>query len=227
MLLDLEEFRADRPRLANALLAVSGEAGRAHLLRMRGRPGWSELLPPTEPMPEGLDALVSPIADTRRHALAELAREPRPERLRALLLATELDRYVIRDVLRDAWTTVTPTAWFPLLVAHGPASELDRKLAGDPDVPGYDSPRSLAVARILQLHGRAERLLVEVVEAGAARAPMNVEQELTPALRELEAIGTAAFAAKHMPDPRLTADELEILDAAEAELAASAARWWS
>lgn len=226
-ILELEESRSSLERWAKALLAVAGEAGRAHLVRMRGRPGWSELVPASEPAPEGLDALVSPIADNRRRALAALAREARPERLRALLLATELDRHVVRNVLGDSWTCVRPTAWFPLLVAQGPASELDRKLVGDPTVPPYDSPESLAIAQRLLVHGRAENLLVELGEAGAARAPMKVEQELTPTLRELEALGAEAFAAKHMPDPRLTADELSVLDAAEAELATSAARWWS
>lgn len=225
-MLELESRRSSLERWAKALLAVAGESGRAHLVRMRGRPGWSDLVAPTDPMPDGLDALVSPITDIRRQALAALADEPRPERLRALLLATELDRHVVKDVLRDSWTAVRPTAWFPLLVAHGPASELDKKLVGDPDLPGFDSPEELAVAQRMFVHGRAEELLVEIVEAGAARGPMKVEQELTPTLRELEADGPIAFAAKHMPDPRLTADELAALDAAEAELAASAARWW-
>ena len=118
------------------------------------------------------------------------------------------------------------TAWYPLLVAQGPASDVDLRLVGDPSVPRYSSPRSLAIAQHFLVHVRAEHLLVDLVEAGAARAPMEVEQELTPALRELESDGAAAFAARHIPDPRLTADELAALDAAEAQLAASSARWW-
>jgi hypothetical protein len=217
-LLELEERGSADSRWATALVAVAGDDGRAHLARMRGRPRWSGLSPPPAPHAVGLDALVSPIADVRRSALDAMAAAPRPEHLRALLLGTELDRHVVRDVLRLQWTRSQPTEWLSILSAHDAATRLDRRLAGIPR--GLDEFVDAVAAT------RAVHLLLELIDTGAARSPMSIAQELTPALRELEANGAAAFAAWHIPDPRLTAAELASLDNAEAELAASAARSW-
>jgi hypothetical protein len=194
-ILQLEE-RAD-PQWARALVAVAGDEGRAHLQRMRTRPGWSAFAPASDPV--GLDALVSPVADARRRALEALAGVPQADHVRALLLATELDRYVIRDLLQLTWTRPQVTAWLPLLSRRG-----------------VDDPIAAA---------RAEHLLVGLVDAGVAHTGSD-NQVMTPALQELSDDGVVAFVHRHIPDPRLSADELASLDAGEAALAASAARWW-
>lgn len=217
-MLQLEERGTGDPRWARALAAVGGDQGGAHLVRMRGRPGWSELAPAIEPSQHELDSLVSPIADVRRRALDRLVAEPRPEHLRALLLAAELDRYVVREQLRLPWTRPRPTQWLRLLASHEKALRLDRRLA--------ELPRGVSELGDALAATSAEHLLVDLIDAGAAHAPMTFDQELTPALRELEMDGAAAFAQRHIPDPRLTAEELATLDEAEAQLAASASRWW-
>jgi hypothetical protein len=244
-LLELEERGTGDPRWASALVAVAGDEGRAHLARMRGRPGWSELSPPLAPPPDGLDALVSPIADVRRRALDAMAAAPRSEHLRALLLGAELDRHVVQDVLRRRWEQQEPTKWQAIFSAPDVAKHLDRGLVARGlrrlfdafsltrvarlllGFIGAGTPAPIRVARLLvelidagtRAPTRAAPLLVELIDAGIPRAPMSIPQELTPALRELEAVGAAAFAAQHIPDPRLTADEIASLDATEAELA--------
>lgn len=54
---------------------------------------------------------------------------------------------------------------------------------------------------------------------------METAQHLTPGLQELEREGPAAFAARHMPDVRLTDDELAILEEAEVQLCFNARLW--
>jgi len=224
-MLELEERRVPDPSWASALVAIAGDHGHAHLARMRSRPAWSALSP--TPPAVGLDALVSPIADVRAVALQTLAAAPRHEHLRALLLATELDRHIIRNVLRTSWIQPPSSAWLAILATHPAAKRLDRRLAGLP-------PGALAAARdqcgasivFDYFDTRGKLLLVELVDAGAARMPLDGEQQLTPSLRELEAIGAAAFAARLGPDPRLTADERAELESAEWDLARSSAQRW-
>ncbi|CAN5327380.1 hypothetical protein BH09MYX1_BH09MYX1_65410 [soil metagenome] len=177
-MLELEERGGADPCWASALVATAGDHGKAHLARMRSRPRWSALSP--TPPSVGLDALVSPIADVRAVALNALATAPRREHLRALLLAMELDRHIIRDVLRAQWTRPRSAAWLSILATHPAATRLDRRLARLP--PGaFDFAAT-----------RSEFLLVDLFEAGAERLPLAVHQELTPSLRELEARARAS-----------------------------------
>jgi hypothetical protein len=214
-MLQLEEHHEPAPAWAHALVAIAGDVGRRHLERMRPRPGWSGLVG-ASPAETGPDALVSPIADVRRSAIESLAAAPRPQLLRALLLAVELDRYVVRDVLQRPWVAPQVTGWLPILA--NVSTGVDRDLATIPS--GY-SEFFDAVAST-----RATHLLVDLVDVGSSRVPLATAQDLSPPLRELEADGPATFVARHIPDPRLTAEELRTLDQGESELAAAAERWW-
>lgn len=205
----------ERDRWARTLVAVAGDAGTRYVERMRGRPGWSELLGSApERAPDPLDDLLSPLADLRRAALETLAATPRPERLLALLLAAELDRYITRHIYRSSWSALQPRAWLPLLATVSASSKpIDR------DLTRVELHDNVLYEQLTIM--RAGFLLDELIDAGAARAPMPVAQELTPALRELAAQGPAAYAAA-IATPPLTAEERAELDRDEAEVAASA-----
>ncbi len=217
-MLELEERGGGNPEWAKALIAVAGDMGIAHLERMRSRPNWSDLLPSSDPMPLGLDALISPIADIRRRALEVFVTTPRPVHVRALLLAAELDRHVIRNVLHLSWTMLEVSAWLPLLVEYASVTRLTEQLAR--------LPRDRSEFADALVATRARTLLLDLIEAGLGRARMDSAQELSPALRELETDGVVAFAERHMPDPRLTDDDRSLLEDAEVQLAAQAALLW-
>ena len=217
VLLELER-PYERARWAQALLAIAGDAGARYLARMRGRPGWSALAGTApEPPADPLEGLTSPLADVRRAALEALASAPRSAHLQAFLLAAELDRHVMRRIYRMSWQRLTPVPWIPLLGAHTGVSQPTDALLAHPAAGLHVLGDQLAVLR-------ADQLLDQLLDANAARAPMGVPQELTPALRTLADEGVEAFATR-LATPPLSDEERAGLEAEEAELAGTGDAW--
>jgi len=154
----------------------------------RKDPAGLDLPPPPTP----LEAVTSPVADLRRRALDNLARQPRAEHLLALLLAAELDRHIALDVDRGRWEPPDTGRWLPLLVTP------------------TGSRRRFSVT---------SQPLVELLDARAFERDLAVPQRLTPDLEELRAVGAAAFATRIAAPVRLSDDERARLEAAEAALA--------
>ncbi len=205
--LELESARTDREPWARALLACDPAPARVYLDRMRNRPGWGRVL--GELPPPALDPLVdltSPIADVRRRALDTLSRAPRRDHVQALLLATELDMYVTREIEKSSWPTLQAPEWLHLLVAYAPPSPAMSFFARMPPV-----------TEIHVLY--AQILLNKLVEEDRARRPFAEPQRLTPALGELAARDVAAYARDHAVPP-LDAAALAELEAREADIIA-------
>ncbi|MGN6104146.1 MAG: hypothetical protein ACTHU0_03510 [Kofleriaceae bacterium] len=225
-LLELEDctYEHDLERWARALLAVAGEAGAAYLARMRGRPGWSALLGEAPVLPAApLLGLLSSIADVRRRSLEALAASPRPEHLQALLLAAELDRHVMRSVLRRSWRQIEPTGWLRILLEYtGSTSDMEALARPALDRVLMRLPRGLSDFGDSLLATRPRMLLEDLIDAGAPRAAMPTPQQLTPELVELAEVGVEAYATRLLVTG-LTAEDRASLEQEEAELAASAA----
>ncbi|MCE9575499.1 MAG: hypothetical protein K8W52_20265 [Deltaproteobacteria bacterium] len=215
-MLELERPMRPAAHWARALVAVAGDDGARYLDRMRGRRGWSTLHGAAPAVPYGpLEGLTDRLADVRGAALEALAGAPRDEHLQALLLAAELDRFIARQIDREAWSLPISSRWLPSFRACADANRpIDRVLAR-PDSRGDLFVEQLQVMRV-------EQLFEQLLSSDAARSVFAVSQILTPALSELAAIGVEEFARRLAPPAPLSVEERAALEAQEAEVAAGA-----